>query len=258
MLTLETISAAYPPHLRPFRRHMLREYLQYKILQAIFNSPLASKLSFIGGTALRIVHGNTRFSEDLDFDNFDLTPAEFDHLSQLVKKALEREGYEIETRNVYKKAFRCYIRFPKLLFAAGLTPIEAEKILIQIDTLGHGFQYRPERVILNQFDVFTEIFVTPADILLSQKIHAAMTRTRPKGRDFFDVTFLLGKIKPNYPYLQLKLGIADSKQLKQQLVAFCRQLDFKRLAQEVQPFLFTPGDSRRVTAFFQFIQIAKL
>lgn len=258
MLTLETISAAYPPHLRPFRRHMLREYLQYKILQAIFNSPLASKLSFIGGTALRIVHGNTRFSEDLDFDNFDLTPAEFDHLSQLVKKALEREGYEIETRNVYKKAFRCYIRFPKLLFAAGLTPIEAEKILIQIDTLGHGFQYRPERVILNQFDVFTEIFVTPADILLSQKIHAAMTRKRPKGRDFFDITFLLGKTRPNYPYLKLKLNISGSQSLKRRLVAFCRQLDFKALSTEVQPFLFTPGDSRRVTAFFQFIQIAKL
>lgn len=258
MLTLETITAAYPPHLRPFRRHMLREYLQYKILQAIFNSPLASKLSFIGGTALRIVHGNTRFSEDLDFDNFDLNPAEFDRLSQLVKKALEREGYEVETRNVYKQAFRCYIRFPKLLFAAGLTPIEQEKILIQLDTFGHGFKYRPQRVILNQFDVFTEIFVTPADILLSQKIYAAMTRTRPKGRDFFDITFLLGKIKPNYPYLQLKLDIADSRELKQRLVTFCRQLDFKQLSQEVQPFLFTPGDSQRVTAFSEFIQAAKL
>ena len=258
MLTLDTIAAAYPPHLQPFRRHMLREYLQYKILQAIFNSPLASKLSFIGGTALRIVHENTRFSEDLDFDNFDLTPAEFDHLSQLVKKALEREGYEVETRNVYKKAFRCYIRFPKLLFATGLTPIEQEKILIQLDTFGHGFKYQPQRVILNRFDVFTEIFVTPADILLSQKIHAAMTRTRPKGRDFFDITFLLGKTRPNYPYLKSKLDISDPQSLKRRLVAFCHQLDFKQLAQEVQPFLFIPNDSQRVTAFPQFIKSAAL
>lgn len=258
MLTLETIAAAYPPHLRPFRRHILREYLQYKILQAIFNSPLASKLSFIGGTALRIVHGNTRFSEDLDFDNFDLTPAKFDHLSGLVKRSLEREGYAVETRNVYKKAFRCYIRFPKLLFAAGLTPIEQEKILIQLDTFGHGFKYRPQRVILNQFDVFTEILVTPVDILLSQKIYAAMTRKRPKGRDFFDISFLLGKTRPNYPYLKLKLDISDPQSLKRRLVAFCRQLDFKALSAEVQPFLFTPSDSRRVITFPQFIKSAAL
>jgi len=258
MLTFDTISNDYPINLRPFRRNILREYLQYKILQALFGSSLAGKLSFIGGTALRIVHGNTRFSEDLDFDNFDLKREEFDQLALIVKKSLELEGYQVETKNVYKKAFRCYVRFPKLLFEYGLSPIEEEKILVQFDTFGHEFKYEPEQVILNKFDVFTKIFVTPADILLSQKIYAAMTRKRTKGRDFFDIVFLLGKTKPNYQYLKAKMDITDVKMLKKRLVSFCRGLDFSTLAKEVQPFLFSPNDNQRILSFPEFIKSAKL
>ncbi len=258
MLTFETIAANYPINLRPFRRNILREYLQYKILQAVFGSPMAGKLSFIGGTALRIVHGNTRFSEDLDFDNFDLKREEFDQLALVVKKSLELEGYQIEIKNVYKKAFRCYVRFPKLLFEYGLSPIEEEKILVQFDTFGHEFKYQPKQVILNKFDVFTKIFVTPADILLSQKIYAAMTRKRTKGRDFFDIVFLLGKTKPNYQYLSLKMDIADAKMLKKRLISFCRGLNFSTLAKEIQPFLFSPNDNQRILAFPEFIKSAEL
>ena len=73
MLTLEQIEQQYPENLRGFKRSLLREYLQYKILEIIFASEYATKLVFIGGTALRIVHDNSRFSEDVDFDNFGLT-----------------------------------------------------------------------------------------------------------------------------------------------------------------------------------------
>ena len=258
MMNFEAIAANYPSNLRVFRRNILREYLQYHILQTIFNSPLATKLSFIGGTALRIVHGNNRFSEDLDFDNFDLTQAEFEKLSQFVKRELERDGYEVEIRNVYKRAFRCYLRFPKLLFEAGLTPIEEEKILVQLDTYGHGFEYRPERVILNKFDVFSEIFTTPADILLSQKIFAALTRKRTKGRDFFDIVFLAGKTKPNYQYLKMKIGMRNSDELKKKMLKQSKKLNFDQLAKEAGPFLFSPGDNKRITLFPDWLKEAKL
>jgi Domain of unknown function (DUF1814). len=41
----------------------------------------------MGGTSLRIIYNNSRFSEDLDFDNFSLTQAEFTLLSEKLKKA---------------------------------------------------------------------------------------------------------------------------------------------------------------------------
>jgi predicted nucleotidyltransferase component of viral defense system len=64
MLTLSQIEQQYEEQLRPFKRALLREYLQCKILEIIAASEYATKLSFLGGTALRIIYNNTRFSED--------------------------------------------------------------------------------------------------------------------------------------------------------------------------------------------------
>lgn len=258
MLSLAEIEKYYPENIRVFKRNLLREYLQYKILQIIFNSKYANKLSFLGGTALRIVHDNARFSEDLDFDNFGLKEKEFDDISKLVKKKLDLEGYEVEVRNVFKGAYRCYVKIPKLLFDSGLSGYEEEKILIQLDTASHGFHYEPEKVILNKFDVFTEINVTSLDIVLSQKIFAIFNRKVPKGRDFYDAVFLLSKTKPNYDYLQLKLKIKRKEELKERILALENKLDFKELAKDVEPFLFSPADSKKVVLFARYIKSVEL
>ena len=258
MLSLQEIEKYYPENIRGFKRSLLREYLQYKILQIIFNSKYANKLSFLGGTALCIVHNNTRFSEDLDFDNFGLKEKEFGEISLAVKKQLELEGYKVEIRNVFKSAYRCYVRIPRLLFDSGLSGYVEEKILIQLDTVPHGFHYVPEKVILNKFDVFTEISVTPVDIILSQKIFAIFNRMALKGRDFYDAVFLLSKTRPNYDYLQLKLKIKNGQDLKEKLMALDDQTNFRELAKDVEAFLFNPADSKKVTLFVKYIKSVEL
>lgn len=90
MLDLQQIVAYYPPFLQDNKEHILREYLQYKILKSIFSSQWGTKLRFIGGTALRIVHGNARFSEDIDFDNDGtMSFEEFGLLAQYIQRDLE-------------------------------------------------------------------------------------------------------------------------------------------------------------------------
>ncbi|MBN1584963.1 nucleotidyl transferase AbiEii/AbiGii toxin family protein [Candidatus Uhrbacteria bacterium] len=258
MLTLQQIEQQYPAPLRPYKKNLLREYLQFKILEIIFASEFAPKLSFLGGTALRIVHDNTRFSEDLDFDNFGLNEDEFGALAQKVRLGLEAQGMAVEISLAGKEAYRCRIRLPNVLFANDLSPHEGEKILIQIDSLTHGFEYRPESRILNRFDVFSKIFVTPTDILLSRKIWAIANRPRAKGRDFFDIVFLLSFAKPNYPYLNLKIGVSDSKSLRLKIGEIIKDLDFDGLARDVQPFLFNAQDAQKVKLFPTFITQAKL
>ena len=194
----------------------------------------------------------------MDFDNFGLKEKEFDEISQLVKKHLELEGYEVEVRNIFKDAYRCYVRIPKLLFDSGLSGYEEEKILIQLDTASHGFRYVPDKVILNKFDVFTEINVTPMDVVLSQKIFAIFNRKVPKGRDFYDAVFLLSKTKPNYDYLQLKLKIKRKEELKEKILTLENKLDFKELAKDVEPFLFNPADSKKVVLFARYIKNVEL
>jgi len=254
MLTLAQIEQQYPGSLRTFKRGVLREYLQYKILEIIFTCAYAAKLSFLGGTALRIVYGNTRFSEDLDFDNFGLTDGEFEGLAQKVRAGLQAEGLKVEIDTVAKGAYRCRMRLPDILFINELSPHQEEKILIQIDSVAHGFTYQPDKKILNKFDVFSEIFVTPLDILLSQKIYAALNRRRAMGRDFFDIVYLSGMTAPNYPYLIAKTGIKDARQLKARLLERCKDLDFKQLALDAEPFLFVPGDTKKVVLFREFLE----
>ena len=252
MLDLQQIKKEYSEPLQGYERAIVREYLQYKILQAIFESKHASQLSFLGGTALRIVHGNSRFSEDIDLDNFGLSWQAFGELAQSVKLFLELEGFLVETNLVAKDAFHCDLRFPELLFQQGLSPHQQEKILIQLDTVAQGYDYPPEVKILNKFDVFTEIRVTPLNILLSQKIFTAVNRKRPKGRDFYDITFLFSKTKPDFGFLNQTMGITSPERLRQEFLLKIEDFDFDALAGDVAPFLITKEQVKRVSKFREF------
>ena len=255
MLRLSEIAHYYPENLLGFQRFIIREYLQYKILQIVFdNTNYADKLCFLGDTCLRLVHQNTRFSEDLDFDNFDLSEEDFENISSDIASSLSKEGYEVEIRNVLKGAFHCYIRFPKLLYQEGLSGHREEKILITLDTEPQYFDFEPDRYILNKFDVFTEILTTPKDILLAQKFYAILNRSRPKGRDFFDVTFLLGQTKPNYDYLKLKLNITSSEALRSAILERCSKINMDEMARDVAPFLFESKDEKRVKLFTNYLK----
>ena len=258
MLDIKQIESFYPEYLKPFKRNILREYLQYKILEIIFDSKFGEKLSFMGGTAARIIYQNTKFSEDLDFDNLGLEEKDFEHMAGLIQKRLKLEGYVTEIKNVFKGAYRSYIRIADVLFENGLSGHRQEKLLIQVDTEPQGFNYSPDKIILNKFDVFSRVYAVPSDILLSQKIYAIFKRKRAMGRDFYDAVFLLGKTKPNFDYLRLKLKIKDMANLKTRLLSKCRNLDFNHLAKDVEPFLFIPSDSKKILFFCDYIENYRL
>ena len=255
MITLDQILAEYPENLRAFKESILKEYLQYKILNSIFNSEYAGKLAFLGGTALRIIHGSSRFSEDLDFDNFALTAEEFERLSKIIQKDLTLEGLEVEVATVTKNAHHIKIRIPKLLFDTGLSAFAEHKILIQVDTVPQNFVYTPDKPLLNKFDVFTQINVVPKDILLAQKITASVNRKRIMGRDFFDIVFLYGiGSKPNFAYLEKNIGVNNEKDLKKYLLEKTALLNFDTLSHDVEPLLFDPRDKKKVLLFRGFVK----
>jgi len=259
MLSLKELKPYYPESLHDYERFIIREYLQYKILEIVFESPYENKLAFLGGTCLRIIHNNSRFSEDLDFDNFDLSMNDFSGITDIVKTELERLGYEVEMRNVTKGAYHCYVRFPEILFNEGLTHHKEEKILIQLDTEAHNFKYKPDQPILNKFDVFTQINATPKAILLAQKFYAVVNRKRNKGRDFFDIVSLLSQEQiPNYEYLFAKLGIDSPEMLRQRIIEKCTQLDMNEMAQDVRPFLFNKRDEKKVLLFSKYMEQVNL
>ena len=86
-----------------------------------------------------------------------------------------------------------------------------------------------------------------------------MNRKRKMGRDFFDTIFLLSKnSKPDYEYLDLKLGISNSRQLKERVLGICENLDMKDMAEDVAPFLFNRGDVKKVSLFADYFKQVEL
>ncbi len=255
MVDINTLTQYYPEPLRVFKRFILREYLQCRILEIVFDGPHAEKLAFLGGTCLRLVHGNQRFSEDLDFDNFGLTEKEFAEVSDNIQSELSREGYEVETKQVTRGAYHCYLKFPKLLFEQGLSGHYEERILIQLDTDAQNYNFETEWVVLNKFDVFARIRVTPIELLMAQKCYAILNRPRNKGRDFFDLVFLMGMdVAPNLDYLNFKLDIHSTQALKERLLNKCMTLNLAEMADDVGPFLFSANEVKKVLLFGEYLK----
>lgn len=254
MLELKQIEAFYPEHFRHFKRNILREYLQYKMLAVIFGGKFSSKLAFMGGTAIHIVHGAGRFSEDLDFDNRGLSRDDFGALTLSVARQLSLEGFSVESDVSFKGAFSADIKITGLLHEIGLSGHKEEKVLVKLDAEAQDFEYTPARMVINKFDVLAGISVVPEDILLSQKFYAILKRKRSMGRDFYDAMFLAGKTKPNFRYLKDKAGIADTDSLKNALLDHCVKLDFKQLAVDAAPLVFIPADAKKIELFLEFVR----
>jgi predicted nucleotidyltransferase component of viral defense system len=254
MLSIEEIKKSYPKLLHSFDRSLVREYLQYQLLALIFKHSVSRKLSFLGGTNLRIIYNLPRFSEDIDFDNKDLSFEEFSDLSRHIEVELERRGFLVENKLVGREAFHCYIKFPDLLYLHGISPIREEKILIQIDTFNQGVQYEPETFILNKFEIFEQILVTPKSVILSQKLWTITQRKRLKGRDFYDIMFLLQNTKPDLVFLKAKFNTSNLNEVRKIILAQLKDADYGSLIKDLSPFLQHPNEAEKIKLFSEFIK----
>ena len=164
MISFEEIKSFFAEGLRNNPSHfeyMLKEYFHYRLLDMIFSWEYASKLSFIGGTNLRILHHIQRFSEDLDFDCFNLLREEFMSLTDKVIYRLKQEGISVEADDKEEDqklvSFRRNIVFPGLLFDMGFTGHREKKLLIKIECEPHHYAYEPAKPIIQKFNVFTQM-----------------------------------------------------------------------------------------------------
>lgn len=254
MQTFSQIKTKYSPEIiQRSPRAILVEYLQHEILDSIFKQKGSENLSFMSGTAIRIVYGSARFSEDLDFDNFGLSFSNFNQILGEVIRDMQNKGFELEFRTIEKGAYHCYIKFPEILKSNNLPSQPQEKILVRIDTVRKKRFFEPRQHILDDFDVYRRILVNPIDILLSQKIITIIERKREKGRDFYDTSFLSGKTQPDYQYIQKQYHLTK-KELLKKLEDRLDSLNFNELSKDVLPFLINSEDQERVLTFRDYIQ----
>lgn len=258
MIQLDQIKEYFPIGMREnalSQKYMLKEYLQLLILDYLSSSAFIRKITFIGGSNLRLVKGIDRFSEDLDFDCKALTKDDFMEMTDAILQFLKRNGIRVEVRdkeNDKLKAFRRNIHFPELLFDLGLTGHRDERFLIKIENQDQQIPYIPVMANIKGCGFFFSFPVPSNEVLCAMKLSAMISRQ--KGRDFYDAIFLLQQTKPDYNFLAAQRGIHNLEELKMVVNEILKTVDLNNKKKDFEHLLFNKANSERILLIGEFIQ----
>jgi len=186
-------------------RNQAREYLQALILQSLQRAGAMVPLAFHGGTALRFLYNNQRYSEDLDFAlEREAKGYDFRAYLQAIRRDLEAQGYVVALKVSDQKTVQhAFVRFPGLLFDLGLSPHvdEVLAVKVEVDTrppAGAGLE-----TTLVRRHVLLHLQHHDQASLLAGKLHAVLQRPYLKGRDLYDLVWYLSS--PDWPSPNLTL-----------------------------------------------------
>jgi predicted nucleotidyltransferase component of viral defense system len=259
MIALHEIVRQYPKELQhpEFYDQMVKEYFHHYMLQSLFSGKFGGKINFLGGTALRYFYNLKRFSEDLDFDCFNLARSEFLEMTTKVEKDLQASGYDVNIEDKTKyddlKAFRRVFVFPQLKYNLGISQQKEAKFFIKIEAEPHNVPYQSDIKTLIGFGITIPVKTVPLTILFSSKIAAAISRK--KDRDFYDVVNLINFAAPDFGYLNDKCRIATPSQLQKALLnaAEERKLDARSIF-DCEHMLFDKTDLFKIRKFSEYIE----
>lgn len=257
MVDISLIKSFFPAQIRDnqlFEKHMLKEYIQLMILDYLSTTPFIRKLCFIGGSNIRLVKGIDRFSENLDFDCKNMSGEELSQMSDSVIRYLEHNGYGVELRdkeNPKLTAFRSNIYFPQLLFDLKLSGHKEERFLIKIEAQDQGVDYKPAMVNIKGCGFYFPLPVPSDSVMSAMKTTALLDRA--KGRDFYDLMFLLGQTLPDFDFLAKRRGIGSPQELKTLILQVLERTDLNVKMKDFEHLLFNKNNSSRILRFKEYI-----
>ncbi len=175
-------------------RAILREYLQAKALNYLYSQTGSSKLSFVGGTSLRLLRNLPRFSEDLDFDNLGIDDKKITFLVQNIADKLNAENIPCELKTTIREYKHYYeLKFSTLMQELAITTNPREKLMIKIDYSRSWVGQTSEHILLNRYGVIAQIPTNTINQLLVQKLTAYAQRATPQPRDIYDIIWLFSQ-----------------------------------------------------------------
>jgi predicted nucleotidyltransferase component of viral defense system len=245
----------------------LRGVMQEIALLGLWRSKFFEKAAFYGGTALRVLFGLDRYSEDLDFSllekngNFDLAD-----YREALKRELASFGFAVEVESRTKQpGTAIQSAFLKADTWTQMITVEFERGLIQQVPRNRGLKIRLEidtdpppgfttetRYLLRPVPFAARTFSLPD--LFAGKMHAVLCRewkSRVKGRDWYDLVWFAAQ----HPELRVShleqrmrqtrhwtgpspLTEADFRGL---LTRRIDRLDIEQIRREVEPFVKNPA-----------------
>lgn len=182
---------------------VLREYLQVCFLEKFYQNPNLVSTFFKGGTAIKLLFGSRRFSEDLDFT----TKLDGKSLRQVIVQV--KNSLLPEFPNLTVKELDTFAGYSAKLYLP--TEISAQDLTIKLDfSQRESVLEKMSSPLETLLPVATTAVVEhlSAKEILSEKIRALSKRK--KGRDLFDFWYLSSKrvpldisfVKKKYAYYQ--------------------------------------------------------
>ncbi len=245
MITQEQVSVLAKKY-RINETVIFREYLQLVFLQKLYQKTHSQNIFFKGGTAIHLIYQAPRFSEDLDFSITSSMPEFNAYIATVLKRMEDEEGITWkERKSVAGKQF--------LLAAENILPY---KTYIALD-----FSFR-EKVISNDRSIiqtaypvlFTSyVYHLSQEEVLAEKIRAVMTRK--KGRDLYDLWYLLSKgTEVRQDMLRKKLAYYEISEIaNSDIIGRVASFSKKDFVLDLRPFV--PLNERdRLSEFFDILQ----
>lgn len=229
--------------------NLLREELHHLILQEMDRRQGFRDLCFVGGTALRIVFGLDRYSEDLDFSTSEKCVLNYDLalLVSSVQRALVDYGCDVQIKKMRNHSVvqSCFLVFTNLLSDLDkvFSKTQTLAIKLEVDTNPpHGAQESLSPIVGARLYKLRH-YTLPS--LFAGKIHAVLFRKYTKGRDLYDFLWYVGKGVPvnrvlleNAARQSQKRDFAfDESALRETLKKRFEKIDFKQAKNDVLPFL---------------------
>lgn len=166
---------------------VMREYLQLVFLGYLYSSSASKHIYFKGGTAIRLLLGSPRFSEDLDFSTTlsqtQLQPIILNLASQLQP---ELPGLQIKLLYSGKTGIRYHLKYSPPDFKYPLN-LRLDFTFVK-KVLAPAVSPLVTRFPLTVFPLISHL---SAPEILAEKLCALSSRT--KGRDYYDTWYLLEK-----------------------------------------------------------------
>lgn len=260
---IRTMLARYECRSRDDYVNALREILQDVALLGLWRSKFFEHAAFYGGTALRLLYGMDRFSEDLDFSLLQTDETfSLGSYGEALCREIRSFGFAVDFED-RKKARAGAIESAflkanthKELVSIGvaeellrdLHPTKHLKIKLEVDTAPPGGFETEMRNVLQPMPFPIRTYRLPD--LFAGKLHAILCRkwkTRVKGRDWYDLVWYIA----NHPQVRLAHlesrmrqsgDYAEDRELTPEtLQALLRQavdgLDVEKAHREVAPFI---------------------
>lgn len=239
------------------RLNVLREYLQALVLRSLHESEAFQCIALVGGTALRLLYGLPRFSEDLDFSldsSKGYDPAKW---MSKTKRDLQLAGLDAALAlNDRKTVHVVWIKIGEVLKGVGLAAMAKQKLSIklEIDTRPPSGAQTRNQVIERHRMFVVKCYDMPS--LMAGKLHALITRRHAKGRDWYDFIWYRAQRPQSHPNLVLLqnaldqtegIGSFDSGKWEDYVRDKIRKLAIIKIKEDVRPFLERQGDEEMIT-----------